>query len=596
MSKIIQLYSKNSSASRANGDVGLLMECAPDSPFLTDATHVLTAQQLLGPYYEYLRDAARLSAQLLHNPLAKADLQHLAVMEEPLVEQIAYLLQTQHLDTMLSAGKYETCVFKGSTVWAERLQAVRQHTGSRYEVVMEGAGKKISALEKLRGRLHTTGSLWQTMREAVRSKLPLYSRYLSGLPDRLRHKVQPGGTWFYSTAYTFSRIGEKYAPYLEAPVNFVFEDTATGGRYFRENGIAATNIYSWARREDIPSRRETKATAANILDSILKVELSPTDEMVRSVLFRGPWFANFSRNLLPLIIFSSRTLERFAQQTRPELVMVGNAEWEACLLSALPKIGSRSLLLQHGVVHATLGFCDKPVERLFVRGRFFRDALSKPLQDKAQVVNLPEAPTKNVERRRSGVPTVLFVTAPIHQLSMIPEQDCEDILTAVLEGAALANASVIVRVHPLESIAYYKQLVNSIRNDGTRDVQVSFSQGPGQEEAVAASSVAVLYWSTMFMDCLRYSVPMISFDWHEFPFRSKYERDKVFNFALDLRNLREMVVAGVQGKISAPTLRMEDILAPSTPELVRSAFDKLLVRTPDENHKASLPLSTTKRQ
>jgi len=62
------------------------------------------------------------------------------------------------------------------------------------------------------------------------------------------------------------------------------------------------------------------------------------------------------------------------------------------------------------------------------------------------------------------------------------------------------------------------------------------------DSLLANTAVAVTYSSTVFLDCLRHGIPIISFDWHDFAYKSLIEEHNVFHFARDLADLESLAI------------------------------------------------------
>ena len=60
----------------------------------------------------------------------------------------------------------------------------------------------------------------------------------------------------------------------------------------------------------------------------------------------------------------------------------------------------------------------------------------------------------------------------------------------------------------------------------------------------------MIYSSTAFLDCLRHSVPIVSFGWHDFSYKKNLERYQVFYFAENLQQLHSLVNDGVVGLLA----------------------------------------------
>jgi hypothetical protein len=121
----------------------------------------------------------------------------------------------------------------------------------------------------------------------------------------------------------------------------------------------------------------------------------------------------------------------------------------------------------------------------------------------------------------------------------------------------------------------YQQLVEELQQESGIHAEVAYSQGPGIEGILARSCVAVLHFSTMFLDCLRHGIPIVSFSWHWFPNKRHYQEEGLFNFADDLAHLEELIRKGIAGHLEVRRDGLDAFLARTSPEEVSRVLRKI---------------------
>ena len=129
------------------------------------------------------------------------------------------------------------------------------------------------------------------------------------------------------------------------------------------------------------------------------------------------------------------------------------------------------------------------------------------------------------------------------------ECDLDEILSVMIVAAHETGRDLVIRVHPLEPVAYYRKRVGALLARDARTPTVSYSQGPGLDDVLCRAAVAVTFSSTVFLDCLRHGVPIVSFDWHDFSYRKQVELWGVFRFARDLAHLKLLIEDAVAGRL-----------------------------------------------
>jgi hypothetical protein len=573
MSKTIQLYASGSDFANATGTVGLLCEFAPDSPSLRRAESCYGPEELLGSRDEALVAVYPLVSKLLKSTPIIDDLPLLYIFEESLLEQLSYIVQAFHLDRWIAEHGFDTCHFISYSSWLDRLLQVRAITGSTYALVTD-----VPLLETNRSA-RALRKLWDSRPappEFMRRVMPLWSRNLAAYRRRKQAENAPrGGIWFYSTAYNYSKIGLQYEPYLPQKMHFLVEEPATGGKRLREVGREAHWLYAWARTSDIPSASEVRSAGDRITGALRQAPLDEEQDRLRSVLLNSEWWHHFLARRLSFAIFNNRALGRWHQAVAPEMLVVGNAGWERAVLLRQNVERVPTVLLQHGIMHWTYAVTDEPVDVFLLRGPFFQRSVSQSLRRKTVLHNFPEAATTSSRPAGDKGRDILFITTPYDVPVLFHPADLEDIQRSLLRVAHASGRRLVIRVHPLEKVSGYRHAIAELQKELGFSVDVEYSQGPGADGIFARASVAVLHFSTMFLDCLRHAVPIVSFGWHWFPNRGQYEQEGIFHLAKDLTEFEGLVRQGLEGNLPVRRAGLEEFLAPSRPEEMKSLFQQI---------------------
>jgi len=569
MAETLNLYASGSDLNGATGTVGLLCEFAPDSPSLRNIGQCYRLDDLLGSADAALAEVYPLVGKLLRSAPVLDGLPFLYLFEEPLLEQLSYIKQAFHLDSWISERGFRGCRFVSYSPWLDRLLQVRKVTSSAYTLVSD------VPLLQTNSSARAFRKLWNSRPkppEAFRRIMPLWSRHLSGTRLSKAARGAPrGGIWFYSTAYNFTRIGLQYEPYLPQKVNYLVEEPGTGGKALREMGRPWHWLYAWSERSDIPNAHQVRAIADRLTGALLNIECNPEESRLRAVLLQSEWWQHFLTRRLPFAIYNNRVLRRWRAAIEPEMVLVGNAGWERALLLNQSSSRIPTVLLQHGIMHWTYAVTNEPVDLFLLRGPFFQKLVSERMRPKTVIQNFPESSGRPAIQKREK-DTILFITIPYDLATFFHLADLHDTLRSLLRVAKETNSRLAIRVHPMEKIATYEEMAAELQKELGLEVDVVFSQGPGVEELFTRSSVAVLYFSTMFMDCLRYQVPIVSFAWHWFPNTRAFQAEGIFNLARSLSHFEELVRSGVAGGLPQRSDGLEEFLAPGHPEELKQLF------------------------
>jgi len=540
---------------------GLLIESSPDAGLPFDAARQVPMSELLGSFDDAKRRAWQLTQKLFADEQPLDGVLQLRVSEEIFIHELESIFLAIHLDRWLRDHQVRECRFRAASPFIECLREIQRATSHAFHIEAPphptlGKFEKARRLVRAEGRhgVHQAAIL------AARHFFPNGARYLSSLKHGKR-QARRGGWWFYSTAHTFTNIGLAYEPYLPAPLNFLCEDAATGGVPLRDRHREFGNLYAFASLGDIPRQREIASAQRDYKRHLSSVSLSGDEAVARQVLTSGLGFQTWQRRILPLTWFHARIFRRWISDTKPEAIVVGNAAYEGVLLQLARAAGVRTILLQHGILGDYYQLMDFPTDTLVVRGEFWREFVSPQIRPRTCVLNIPYSSEESMSSGPRGA--ILFLTSVESALPYAHASDLRDILTTLLEVAARESTQLVVRVHPRESAVRYRQTVSEICSQRKLNPSVEFSKGPGLEDLLRRTSVAVTYYSTVFLDCVRLGVPVVSFGWHDFSFRKLMERYQVFHFAHDFHDLGRVVSMGARGELSATNADLELFLAPT---------------------------------
>lgn len=564
MSRTLNLYGTTSDLSTISGNAGILCEFPEDSECLRAADHWHGPAEMLGSPDDALRVAHSVVSKMMAALAGVKELPALSVFEEPLLEQISYAAQAFHLDRWICSEAFSECRFDCYSPWLARLQAVKKVSDSSYRLAGDVPFTESSWMRR------GAGKLWKSRNrpaEVFRRIAPLVSRYSSARSIlALADKAPRGGIWLYSTSYNYTKIGLDYEAYFPESLNFLVEDLATGGKCLSERGRSFYPLYAWSRASDIPWRREVRTTAERMLATVMSVALTEHEDKVRKVLLESDWWDHCLRRSLPFLIFHERVLRRWAESIQPEMLVVGNAGWERALLQSPGGTNIPSVMLQHGVMHWVYGVADQPVSAFLLRGQFFQRVLNERLRSKTIICNYPQEHRVMVDAGAEPRRDVLFITTPYDIPALYHAAELREILGRLLRVCHNCCRRLVIRVHPLERMSFYESLVQELQEASGTRAEVTYSQGPGVEDVLARACVAVLHFSTMFLDCLRHGIPIVSFAWHWFPNKQHYQREDIFNFAENLQHLEELIHSGIAGRLRARRDGLEAFLARTKPE------------------------------
>lgn len=547
-----------------DGLTGLLVECAPDATWVPRGAFPIT--DLLGSSARAKSAGATLLQKLLEREPEFDGVRHMYALKEILIHAATDAYRALNLHGFLQKHGIANCVFRSPTPIAQSLTRIGEWTATPYNISIPRAPNRNPMGATLgHVRRNGLGGLWQVPTLGLHRLLPLTSRVLL---HRRHAQGDPGAWWFYSTFYTFTNIGLAYEKSLRCKFHYMIADPGSAEKPLKRSRRDWTEIYGYLSPSQIPSGRELGRIRQQLVEHLLGMRLSDEELLVRNIMMESAEFKLFLERLLPLGCLQARAFDKWFERERPALLVVGNESQEGYLLQKARTVGLRTLLLQHGILGDFYQATEHSADVLVVRGEFWRKFVSEKSRERCVVLNCesPEANTAGAPGRE-----LLFVTTDYTYHRLFHLEDLVDILRECVRVAAQLDRTLLIRIHPRESTALYRQILERLSSEGF-NANLEFSQGPELDRAISRSAVAVLYSSTVFLDCLRLGVPIVSFDWHDFAYKEQLKQYGVFNFAENLKHLNDLLVDGLTNRLK-PATNYDDFLAPTSVEAIHAFFE-----------------------
>jgi hypothetical protein len=547
-----------------------LFECAPDSVLRRRSAFHDELDAIIGVPAVVKEEAYRLSQLFLAGQMSSRSVRLLGVLEELMIRDLSMTLHHLKLFRYLKARDIEIVDALSRSSWAEGLSRIASHFGDSMIVNMPASsreGRLARSFQRLKAAHFSRHAVRAEWRVALERLDPAGKRF--AFWPRMEPAVPPDRIWFYSTAQTYSLIGMQYERYFPEPFEYLVENAATGGAPLKAIRHPFRELSSLSRGRPI-SATDIEVTRAEIRSHLSSVRLNGDDSKVRDLFLTGAWYREFEAHLLPLGMRHRAQFEAFMETCRPKMLVVGNPTFEGFALDAARACGIPTVLLQHGVLGDYCQLLDPPVDRYIVRGTFWRNFLATAPRARATVANVPVSRRDKTALNASQC--ILYISAPYHLQGLWHPIEQREILIALARASIETGLSLVIRIHPLESVAHYQLLMKDAVGHLRAAPHIEFSQGDDEDAVVARAVVAILHSSTLFLKCLAAAVPIVSLNWHDFSFKPLLTRDGVFYFANDLAHLYTLAKAGAQGQLAPYPGKVEPFLADTSEADLRYAL------------------------
>ncbi len=570
LKKIVILKKFNQNLSLQEEAVGILAENAPDSSLALQYPTSFSLQELIGDIDLAKQKAADLTMKLLKNEPYFRGVPQLSIFEEVIIRELQQIFQLLHLADFLVTHGFSLIEFCAPSPYATGLSQLIKIAKMPLEVIAPQNNQ--SKFKRWLGRIKSSRFSYSIICNAIKEGInfvdPLHRRSLWLNSFKQKKNIQKHQLWFYTTAVTYTNIGLHYEPFFPEPFHFLVENPMTGGKPLRALHRSFSFLYDFASPKFIPQKEEIHTVAQAILAHVQSADLNQTEMIAREMLLNSNWMQTFFSKNLKRGLFFSALFDKWCQAVCPRALIVGNPVWEGYALHIARRKGVPTLLLQHGILGDFYQYSDYPVDHLIVRGEFWQKFLAPSIAKRSVILN----PISGIKKTTKNVKKSYIVFCTFYFID-------PDILKTVLEAVAKSKSTLVIRVHPLERIVDYQNIVNQLSAKLSSPFEVQYSQGPGLDRLLEQASGVILSSSTLFLDCLHYQIPVISFDWYHFAYKKQIETYGVFYFAKSLSNLSHLIQQAARGELAAYKGSTQ-LFAAETPKLeIKNILAKLVTKT-----------------
>lgn len=368
--------------------------------------------------------------------------------------------------------------------------------------------------------------------------------------------IAPGGSWFYGSYVNYTHSLGRHAVHRRTSPRWVINN------YSARRGLpeGADWHYLWQFVSSDSRWAEHRQTEEEARAAIHQVPAYVDGLPLRALLSANSIICDLLSRALPQFLTEIDLMDAFLERAQPEELWVAN-QWgsEGFLVQLAKRRGIRVIQVQHGVLEQYYACAPIYSDRFLVWGEFWKQLVNPEARDRVEVVN-PGMEVVPVERKRTaGLARVTFFTAPP---DLIPFWNPSVVLWEVitlLHRLVEAGHPIIVRVHPVDRIQTWRSAW--IRYAGTLPPQVRFDKGGSLKPVLRETDVAIMFFSTVFLNCLASGIPVVSLGWYPFMWREALEREGVIHFADSIEEAFQLVRE--LGRQSPHVPDMSHLLAPS---------------------------------
>ncbi len=341
-----------------------------------------------------------------------------------------------------------------------------------------------------------------------------------------------GGIFFYSSYVNYSRTLAKHAAHFDSLPQWIVNNHSA--RLGLPNGARWHHLWQFG-----AGIRDT-ATFLQVLRAAVNQSPERADGLpLRAILQSNAEVQEVLFRTLPLVLAEIDLMDAAIQELQPDSVWVAN-QWgsEGALIQAARYRRIPVTQVQHGALEQYYDCAPIYSDRLLVWGEFWKRAVNGAEQSKVQVVNPGfEVSAKAVRSNRGeSMPRVTFFTAPANVVLFWNPSVVLWETVALLDELTTRRHSMTVRVHPADQIDKYRQAW--IKHCGRLPDGVSFEKGGSLEPVLAKTDVALMAFSTVFLNCLASGIPVVGLGWYPFMWQAQLQEGGYIRFANSLGKVK----------------------------------------------------------
>ena len=370
-----------------------------------------------------------------------------------------------------------------------------------------------------------------------------------------RARASFGGTYCYSSYVNYSHNLSLHAAHMSTPPNWVVNKRSARPQSRRFS-------YLWQFKGTSSRPLEHRDACDALRSSLLDLPNDAGDLPMREIARTNSIFLWLTGSVFPALLTEIDLMEAFLEQTRPSELWVAN-QWgsEGLLLPLARNAGTPTVQVQHGTLESYYAFAPIVSDRFLVWGDLWRTAVNPAERSKVEVMNPGLEVASAAGRRPKGGHNVTFFTAPVDLLPFWNP------LIVLWEGVTLVGrllemgADVTVRIHPMDRIDTWRSAWR--KQVGALPSRLRFEKGGPLEPLLEWTDVAIVFHSTVFLNCAASGIPVVALSWYPSMWREELEEAQLVHFADSIQDAAEMALS--LNRSSRPAPNVQQALAPEYP-------------------------------
>jgi len=347
--------------------------------------------------------------------------------------------------------------------------------------------------------------------------------------------LSKGGITFFSSYQNNSRNLSPFADLMPSPVTWVLTN------YSARRGLACRNSnYTWIWKYENNSRSSLRAEDEGIYRT--EEEGSNSLPWLETWLAKSVTWEKWRRAELPLLTTLTSCWEKYLDQAEPRLVVMAH-QWgiEGWFTQIARRRGIPVLQVMHGVMGGHL-YTQTPIRSsiLVVCGKFWRDLWGEDQQPKILIYNPEGWIQKPVEKKSADPRSLTFFSWPLSHTSFYSSYELIDGFIHIFQSLLKERKyRITIRVHPQENphdfVHRWRRLCGPLPSE------IRLSKNDPLSQVLADTDVALMFRSTVMLDCIASGIPLVLPGWIDFNWNQALRNSPGIHLAADFPDLEERI-------------------------------------------------------
>lgn len=353
---------------------------------------------------------------------------------------------------------------------------------------------------------------------------------------RLRgtHKARHNDVLFYSSYVNYARVLAKHGAARNIAPQWVVNNHSARKGLPRE--VEAANLWEFGEPRTAAHQVILQHTAEAVAQAAEEAEGLP----LRAALAASGEVRETLTRVVSLLLAEIDLMHACLQEIQPQEVWVAN-QWggEGCVLQVAHAHGIRVTQVQHGFLEIYYACAPIYTERFLVWDEFWQGVVSSEGRGRVEVFNPNPIPAAKRSQSPAAKALTFFSTPPQVVLWWNPSVVAWEVVT-MLDSLMARGNEVILRAHPMDELERYAQVW--MEKDGKLPSGLELNKGTPLEPLLERTGNAVMFFSTVLMDCAAHGIPVFGIGWYPTLYRAQIEAMGAIEYKDSIESLTGSVV------------------------------------------------------